>query len=82
MSAVTIEQLAADVAEIKAMLRQLVGGEDRCVLTPISGEVSDIQTEIARVKAAGGNLAEHFKAKARARMAEEKGQRIRGGKHV
>ena len=68
----SLDQINARLDRIEEMLRQALA-EKAVILSRLPA--SEIQSEIAMVKASGGNLVEHFKSKARATMAAEKKQR-------
>lgn len=57
-----LDQINSRLDSIEHMLRQLLGQQPPA-LPP--GPASDIRTEIAQVRAAGGDLVVHFKEKAK-----------------
>ena len=57
-----LDQINARLDTIERMLSQLLQQQPQAVQP---GPVSDIRTEIAQVRAAGGDLVAHFKAKGR-----------------
>lgn len=71
-----LDQINSRLDTIERMLLQLLQQRPQ-TLQP--GPVSDIRTEIAQVRAAGGDLVAHFKGKARRTMmaakANTKGKR-------
>ncbi len=64
-----LDLINARLDTIERMLRQLINLQAP-TLPP--GPVSDIRTEIAMVKAAGGDLVAHFKQKAKKSMKSAK----------
>jgi len=73
---IDLDRINARLDTIEGLLRQLLGRDTGAgPMLP----ASDLYAEIARVKAAGGDMTEHFKEKARRAMrqaaAEKKAQR-------
>lgn len=68
-----LQEVKAELTQIKAMLRKLLGQQHVAggVDSVCPGGV-DVATEIAMVRASGGDIREHLKAKAKRQMAEEK----------
>ncbi|KJS02213.1 MAG: hypothetical protein VR65_06085 [Desulfobulbaceae bacterium BRH_c16a] len=64
-----LDQINSRLDSIERMLLQLLKQQPQ-TLPP--GPVSDIRTEIAQVRAAGGDLVAHFKGKAKKTMLQEK----------
>lgn len=64
------DRINARLDAIETMLRQLLN--QRPATTFSAPQAADIMTEIAQVKAAGGDLTEYYKAKAKSQSQRER----------
>lgn len=65
-----LDRIDARLDAIETMLRQLLNQQPAATLP--GHHAADIMTEIAQVKAAGGDLKEYFKAKAKSEQQRER----------
>lgn len=65
-----LDRINARLDAIEMMLRQLL--DRQAGASRPAHQAADIMTEIAQVKAAGGNLTEYFKAKAKGEQQRER----------
>ena len=67
MTETDLQRLERRLNTIESLLEQLLNQQQRRAVS-LPDSVADIHTEIATVRAAGGDLVKHYKDKARATM--------------